>query len=197
MKKISIFLIAILLCFSGVAFAASSTALQTSPGAGDIVAKHGSNMIADKTFRIVRYMPTVGAGKAGDLVSLTKDSIVIWDFTSDDGVTITTTTTSNDPAVAGIVPVAIQTPEVFGQTLTEDLMCRNWGWLQTYGRSNVNMMTLGDSVAGGALGTGSTNGQAASYIASTTSGRTNGIAGCYLDAGTAGATGVEVFLKVQ
>jgi hypothetical protein len=193
MKKSLILLVAALLV-CGVAFAATP-ANQISPGAGDIVAKHGSDMIPDKTFRLVRYMPSVLGNL--NVATLTKDSIVIWDIASDDGVTITTTLTSNDPAVAGIVPIAILTPETFGQTLTEDLGRRNWGWVQTYGKSNVNMMTLGTAAAGACLGTGSDRGQAAAFIASTTPGSTNGSAGFYFDAGTAAATGVECFLKVQ
>jgi hypothetical protein len=194
MKKFFVlFVIAALLVAGGsVAYAKPGI----GQNGGDISTK-AYDWSPERTFRWVRFIPTVGAGKAADLPSLTADSIVIWDTVSDDGCTVTTTTTSNDPRVAGVVLYAIETPDVVGQLVSADNGKRNWGWLQTYGKCEVNMMTLGDSVAGGALGTGSTAGQCASYIASTTTGLTNGLAGFYYDAGTAGATGVEAFLKVQ
>lgn len=193
MKRIfTLFVIAAFLLAGGVAYAAPGVGQD-----GGEISTKAYNWSPERTFRWVRYQPAVGTGNYLNIPSLTKDSIVIWDTISDDGVTVTTTTTSNDPRVAGIVLYAIATPEVCGQFASADNAKRNYGWLQTYGKCNVNMMTLGDSVAGGAMGTGSTSGQASSFTASTTSGMTNGNAGFYYDAGTAGATGVECFLKVQ
>lgn len=148
MKKVlSVLLVALLI--AGVAYAAPS-----SPGAGDIVAKHGTMATPDKTFRLVRFMPP---SRTGNSASLTKDSVVIWDTTSKDGVTITTSTTSGDCRVAGIAAVTFLTPEVLGRTASDELGGRNWGWIQTYGLTNMRCGAKGIA-ANFAMGVGPTEG---------------------------------------
>jgi hypothetical protein len=196
MKKFLVLLVVALLCVSGVAYA-GQVALGVSPGAGEIIAKNGANDIPDKTFRIVRFMVASNDVKPADTPSLTADSIVIWDTTSDDGVTVCTTTTSYDSAVAGVVPIAILTPDAPGATANVDLGRRNWGWLQTYGKCEVYGMTLGTAAVKSALGTSSQAGAAGVYVSSATVPTTQGNAGFYYDAYTAGATDVEAFVRLN
>jgi len=152
MKKVfSILLVALLI--AGVAFASPGN--QVSPGAGDIVAKHGAMSTPDRTFRLVRFMPPARALAYSP--SLTKDSIVIWDTVSQDGVTVTTTTTSGDCRVAGIAVVTFLTPEVLGKTASDDMNGRSWGWIQTYGLCNMRIGATG-TAANSVIGTGVTEG---------------------------------------
>lgn len=199
MKKIFVLLVVALLCVSGVAYA-GQTALSVSPGAGDIVAKHGSNDIPDKTFRIVRFMTNSNDVKPADTPSLTADSIVIWDTASDDGATICTTATSYDSAVAGVVPVAILTCDniaAIGATAAEDVGRNNWGWLQTYGPCEVTGMTLGTVAVKSALATSSQPGRAGSFVGSTTGPTVQGNAGFFYDAYTAAETDVQAFVRLD
>ena len=115
--------------------------------------------------------------------------------------TITTTTTSYDSAVAGIVVVTTQTPEVgkFAVTAANSIGTRNWTWLQTYGKSEV---TLGDTVAvKDALGTSTRAGQADGFLASASVGTAQGNAGFFYDAAAGAADGgtadVECFVRLD
>jgi len=192
MKRILFIALSILL-MSGVAFAAAP-GRDTSPGHGDILGQGGLPSQPHKIFRLVRWVP---AGNLGtNAIALTADSVVIWDLTSDDGITVTTSTTSGDNAVAGIIAVACLTPETLGRTAVQDSGKRNWTWLQTYGLASVaafNHNSVGS--AGAAFGCSDQVG-----LAGLTAGVTTGIAepgscGFVYDAVTAAATDVEVFLK--
>lgn len=150
MKKSIFILLAILLCVSGVAFAIDGRTAGTNEP-GEIKAKFGTMAEPDRTFRLVRYMPP--AAGAINIASLTVDSIVIWDPTSEDGVTVTTTTTSGDCRVAGVAACTFLTPEYYGRTASNDLSGRNWGYIQTYGLCNVRAGSKGID-ADKAFGTG-------------------------------------------
>lgn len=193
MRKFLVLLVAVL--FScGIAFA-SDNALSKSPGAGDIMFQ--GNLVSDpgKIFRVVRYIPEnpgATAALSANCPSLTADSIVVWDDLSDDGVTITTTIISGDATVAGIVPITILTPDVIGQTAAKDLGRRNWGWLQTYGKSEATISSLSAiSAAGVKLGTGTFPGTS---TGTTGAADTSKAAGFFYDSALASATDVEVFL---
>lgn len=187
-KKLFLFVLAISLV-SGVALAADN-ALSKSPGAGDIMNQGRLANSPGRIFRVVRWQP-LNSGSSLIQNSLTADSIVVWDTTSDDGVTITTTLTSGDAAVAGIVPIAILTPDVYGQTAAQDLGKRNWGWLQTYGLSEATIAATGAVTAGSKMGTGTTYGGASGTAAATDTTRSCGF---FLDTAAVSATDVEVFL---
>lgn len=151
MKKFFAVLLAVLF-MSTVAIAAPGN-YSAPDEPGDIVAKHGTMATPDRTFRLVRYQPPSKVD-ASVCASLTKDSIVIWDSTSADGVTITYTSTSGDCRVAGIAAVTFLTPEYYGRTASNDLGGRNWGWIQTYGLCNMRVGSKG-TAANKAIGTGS------------------------------------------
>ena len=122
---------------------------------------------------------------------------MVWDLTSDDGVTVTTTTTSSDTAVAGIIATAVATPDTEGLSASQAVGDSNWTWLQTYGKANVNLVatTTNVGVAGSAMGTSATAGEAIVHTVVEDDARTYGFAGFWYDTATAGDDGVEVFLK--
>lgn len=192
-KKILYLTLAILLV-SGVAFA-DTPGYRQSHGVGDILGQGKYQSDPHKIFRMVRYDPPTFLGSE----TLAKDSIVIWDLSADDGVTVTTTTTSSDSSVAGILATQALTPEVDGNTAAEDRGKQNWTWLQTYGLAQVNAVaTVGVvATAGAAMGTSTTAGEAAQFVASATDPNANGNAGFFYDAAAAGTDDVECFLKLD
>src|SRR3990167_4305393 len=98
MRKYLLALFAVLL-LAGQAFAATP-GFRQNPGTGDILGQGKYQSDAHKIFRLVRYVqPSATFASAATLAA---DSIVVWDVTNDDGVTVTTTTISSDSAVAGI-----------------------------------------------------------------------------------------------
>jgi len=192
MKSIAVF-VAVLLV-AGVAMAALP-GRDVSPGRGDIMGNKGRyDFDAHKTFRLVRYVPASGTINSATLVA---NSIVIWDSTSKDGVTVTTTTTSYDSLVAGIIVQQALTPQTLGNTAAVDAGGRNWTWLQTYGLADVRVSATHPSVAGSAAGTSETAGEAGLFVASTTDAALQGNAGVWLEAGAKATDDVAVFLKCE
>ena len=193
MKKVITIMLALLVAFSMTAFAERGSV--TSGGNGNIMGQGKFPSDPHKIFRLVRYVaPDDSTDTAATLIV---DSIVIWDCVSDDGVTVTTTTTSPDSAVAGIVAIAILTPDygTIGWTAVQDLGRRNWGWLQTYGKAEVRINTTNLVAAGDAMGTSAVAGEADLFVASATESNKNGNAGFFYDAGAAAANDVECFVR--
>jgi hypothetical protein len=188
-KRIFLVLLAVLF-IGGTAFAATS-GNRTSPGRGEIV-QMPFQSDPPKRFRLVRW---VGAGATES--TLAKDSIVVWDTTLDDGITINTTTTSYDSSVAGILVTAALTQDTVDNTAVEDIGKDNWAWLQTYGLSQVDIGASQNVEAGGAMGTSTTAGGAGRFLASTSASTAEGYAGFYFDAAAAGATDVECFVRCE
>ena len=211
MKKILI--VALVALFIAGAVGVGFAVTASGPGKpGDIMGMDTGRYASDphRTFRLVRYAPTGAL-----LTTLTQDSLVIWDSTAingDDGVTITTTTTSGDTRVAGVLVTAINSGDVTAQVryASDDVGKKNWGWLQTYGLANVNVAsTSGAPTAGYALGTGIIAGSAGIF-SSDAVGQPNflpaksGNAGFFYDDGTQFAKyasdadqSVKVFLKCE
>ena len=197
MRKTSNRFIFSLLAFilvAGIAFAATP-GYRSSPGTGDIMGQGKYQSDPHKIFRMVRYIPRTYSGA----IALSADSIVIWDLTSDDGVTITTTSTSYDSAVAGIIVQNALTPDaVCCNSAADDRGKRNWTWLQTYGLSQVNVTPNTAVVsAGAALAASAVAGEAVPFIGGGTASTTQGMAGFFYDAAAAGADDVEVFLNID
>ena len=191
MRKFTFCLLALLLCV-GVAFAATPGYRQ-DPGTGDILGQGKYQSDAHKIFRMVRYVPTTYAGAD----TLDAPALVIWSLTADDGVTVTTTTTSADSAVAGIIVTQALTPDVDGNTAVEDRGGVNWTWLQTYGFCTVDV-TAQVVAAGEAMGASTTAGEANSFtITAAMNARAMGNAGFFYDAADAAAEDVECFLNID
>ena len=198
MKKVISLVLIALLMMSGVALA--QPAFRQSPGEGAIMnnLQGGTWASPTKTFRMVRWAP---AQQGPNVPSLTADSIVIWDANSDDGVTVTTTTTSNDSAVAGLIPVRILTPDA-SRSLSSDVGQRNWGYLQTYGYALADCADDTVIAAKGKFGTsdqaGLIGGPGALGGGGETAAATNlGLAGFVFDAVTASKTEQEVFIQCE
>jgi len=186
MKKILVFTLITFFVLISVGLAAGPTG-PNNPG--EILGQGKLASDPHRTFRLVRWSPTAAVTH-----TLTADSIVIWDSTHDDGVTINVTTTSGDSRVAGVLVTAI----VSGDTgldgeinlASDDVGKVNWGWLQVYGKCNVNVAsTSGISTAGYAMGTGITPG-CAGVFSTDSIGQPGylpnkvGIAGFFYDGGT-------------
>lgn len=190
MRKLLLVLLAVLF-IAGTAFAATA-GNRTSPGRGEI-AQMPYPSDPPKRFRLVRWVG-VGASES----TLAADSIVVWDTTIDDGVTINTTTTSYDSSVAGILVTAALTQDTSDNTAVQDIGKDNWAWLQTYGKSQVNLCgNSAASAAGSAMGTSTTAGEANVFVASTSNPIANGYAGFFFDVVVAGVDDAEVFVKTE
>jgi len=197
MKKLIVALmIAALLIPAG--FAMARTGLDKDSGT---IGQKSYDWSPERTFRWVRYIPSANDGRA-NATTLTADSIVIWDVVSDDGVTVTTTTTSGDNAVAGVIPNAMLTPEsdtLIGAGADDSYGSRNWGWLQTYGKADVVVQVNGYVAVDEGFGTGTVQGRANTFTwgyDSVTNGIKRGHAGFAYDAisGSESTTG-QVFLR--
>lgn len=168
-----------------------------SGGIGDIMGQGQFPSDPGKIFRLVRYVPAAGDANSW---TLTKDSIVIFDTNSDDGVTVTTTTTSYDSRVAGVLAIDALTPDAQtnGWSAAASVGRRNWTWLQTYGIAEVYVQNdCATATAGDALATGSDLGRTCDFLASTDSAVANGNAGFYYDTGAANADDVECFIRLD
>jgi hypothetical protein len=199
MKKIFILVLAALFVLSGFAMAAPNY----SPGTGDIFGNGTPAGESHKIFRLVRngYVGSSVANTGGVSV----DSIVIWDTISDDGRTVTLSTTSGDSRVAGVVVGGIMLSSeagTIGNTATQQIGKRNWGWIQTYGKCEVSMDATSSVVAGYAIGCGSQPGQASGFsplsggaTIAITHAANMGMAGFAYDDAAASGANTEVFLK--
>lgn len=166
-------------------------------GPGDILGNGKLDSNAHKIFRLVRFVPTSGNDNS---VGLTTDSVVVWDTTSDDGVTVTTTTTSGDNGIAGVIVSTALTPEfgALGSTAAVDAGRRNWCWLQTYGLATPFAGTSLTSAVNDKFGTSTTVGAVSTFTQTVTqSGGVSGWGGAILDAVSTNtpAGKVDVFLK--
>lgn len=193
MKKLLLAFFAVLL-IAGQALAASPGYRQ-NPGVGDILGQKKYQSDAHRMFRMVRYVqPSSGFATAS---ALPTNSIVVWDVTNDDGVTVTTSTTSSDASVAGITVTASLTQDTQNNTAAQDIGQDNWTWLQTYGYTTVNFAASTGvvDVAGSQFGTSATAGEAAMCVYNSAAASKNGCAGIAYDTAVAGDDSVEVFIK--
>lgn len=211
MKKILCIFLAVLL-ITGTAFAATP-GFRLSPGIGRIETNQGG-LQSDpvRIFRMVRYIPYTGvdANKA----TLSDDCIVIWDTTSDDCVTVTTTATSHDSSVAGVMATSALTPDSGTSQLTafQAIGRRNWAWLQTHGKTDLKcaVAASGKLAVKSMFSTSTTHGYAGAFsldntimgvegtgVNSLTGSTLWGMAGFMLDAPAAVTQGTEAEAYVR
>ncbi len=161
MKKISIFVLALTLALgTGIVFTDSAKA--------DVQLDKGQQLsTAARVFFVARNARGAAGNRdfAGGTV-ISADSVVIWDTTSNDGVTVTITTTSHDALVAGVTIDDIPGSSR-DNTAANDEGYNNWGRVQTWGRhANTRFQVCAapySCVAGMRVGTGSTSGDAAIF----------------------------------
>lgn len=117
MKKF-LFVVALSLAFGGI-------------GHAEQIDKGQSLSTAPKKFFVGRYARTGAIATAGGQ-EISKDSVVVWDTTSRDGVSILTTTTSGDSTVAGIAMDRIPGSSR-DNTAAQDENQNNWGRIKVWG----------------------------------------------------------------
>ena len=184
-KLLSLFLA--VLFIAGTVFAAG---FRTGPsGAGEILGQGKYPSDPHRIYRLVRYVATDA--------TLVAESIVVWDTSSDDGVSITTTTLSSDSTVAGIIDQEALTPDVVDNEASADIGRDNWTWLQTYGKAEVRIDASAGVTVGFAMGTAPPAGEATGFLPSTTSSFEQGNAGFFLDTCAAAADDCECFLVLD
>lgn len=194
MRKFIYIFIAVLLIGGlslGQAFAVTPGYRQ-DPGTGDILGQGKYQSDPHKIFRMVRYVQLTHDNAS----TVDADAIMVWSLQEDDGVTITTSTTSSDSTVAGIIVTRALTQDTDGNTAAQDRGKDNWTWLQTYGLSQADVASTGGvgQFAGSKFGTSATAGLIAGFVPNTTNPELNGAAGFVYDASAASATDIEVFL---
>ena len=114
MKKILFFVFALALALQGVVFAELQIDRGETRGQAGAVSK----------FFVARN---------GRVAAISADRVVIWDITSNDGVSVTTSTTSWDSLVAGVTIDAI--PGITSDaTAAANLSTGNYGRVRVYGR---------------------------------------------------------------
>ena len=194
MKKIVCLILAALLV-AGTAYA-TTPGYRINPGIGENKTTCQGGQVSDpgKTFRMVRYVPASGDGNSATLAT---ESIVIWDTTSDDGVTVTTTTVSPASTVAGVIVQVGLTPVTLGLTAAQDRGDRCWTWLQTHGLAQVRIGATNEVKVGAAMGTSGTAGEADQYVASVSDSTKLGNAGFFFDDAAAAADDVECFITCE
>lgn len=137
--------LASLLAFVLLGVSTSAFAFSEPSSIGHNKRVRGSDQHVDsKVFKLVRN-GVIGAQG----ISMVSGDAVIYDTTSDDGVTVALTTTSADGAFAGICVTAI--PSSDGTTTTtsalDDIGRRNWGYIQVHGRALAKVSAGGQNAA--------------------------------------------------
>lgn len=126
MKKITFSLLPLFL-FLGLGFFSAPLAHA------DVQLDSGqSKSQAPVVFFVGRYARTGSLATAG-AHEISDDSVVIWDTTSNDGVSVQTTTTSYDALVAGVT-MDFLNGSSRDNTASEDEGYDNWARIQTWGR---------------------------------------------------------------
>ena len=124
---------------------------------------------------------------------ISADRVVVWDSTSKDGVTVTTTTTSADKLVAGIT-IDDFSGVSSDEAANSDTSFGNWGRVQTWGlHEDVTTASGGAYPAGSAICSSTTAGAAASCTTSTD----GTMVGISLETGTGAAGTVDMMVSVD
>ena len=201
MKKIISLFAALTFILSGLALA-------------DIQIDRGQERSASpKKFFVARFARTASTTSASNTQPgwISADSIVVWDSTSNDGRTVTTSTTSSDGLVAGIAMENILGSSR-DNTAAEDESYGNFGRVQCWGRYNEARWNaamspgLGAAMSAGSRFSTSATAQNAglyteAYVATTgytdddsSLNTSRDYAGVTLEATTAGDTAIDVFV---
>ena len=200
MRKVLCLALAVLLITS-VAFAQSYRenvrGYKESPGVGEIQSVGAGIAQPYKTFRLVRWIyPSTPIAD----YTASADWVVIWatGLSGDDGVTVTTTTTTFDTRIAGVLKADVQRISTdTGKYATEDIGDNNWTWMQTHGLCSVD--ATGQFVAGSILGTSGIAGDAGSPNVGLTADTQlkAGPGGFFYNDQTDTSDGVKCFLRLE
>lgn len=199
MKKI-LLVLALAICVAAPAFAIDQ------PGFQNYVIKNGTGARQGDAVREVKLVRF--SSQAQNDASLVSGDLVVWDTNSDDGVSIRTTTTSADGAIAGVVCTTIATADSVQNSAHEGAGRRNWGWIVVSGPMVVDLTAAGSN--GAAVGDAfitSTDATVATRFETTPTAYLNGAytervtrtnrGGFFLDTPAVGDTSVEVFVQLN
>ena len=82
-----------------------------------------------------------------DSVTISSGDAVVYDSLSDDGITVTSTTTSGDNSFAGIAAMSINSSDASASaTYAEDAGRRNWGWIVVHGPAIASIRAGGSNL---------------------------------------------------
>ena len=203
MRKLKLFLILSFCTFVTVpAFALNDTTLDNVVRLNGDGTRQGS---AVRVLKLVRYTDNTEDG-----ASIVSGDALVHSLISDDGVSVTLSTVSSDPAFCGIAAMTIQTSDrVTTTSAYDDVGGRNWGWMIVHGPANARIAAgsgPGD-VAGRAFTTSGDDAaighiQSLTAVAGTDGQSVNnavlsvtGSGGIFLDTGGASDTSIEVFVE--
>jgi len=203
-KYILIALSAVFMATSGVAYAADPTIAgwDNKSKYAQQAGQGGTRQTV--TLKLVRY----AAGEQNAASILSGDAVV-YSTVSDDGISVTRSSTSADGAFAGIAVTTILTADTAQNSPYEGWGKRNWGWIQVHGKVVANVTAGGGN--GAAVGdffiTSSDAGQITTIVNRTSEGEVNAGSlrevaakgGFFMDslASDASSTSVDVFVNVE
>ena len=189
--------------FGGVSFAYD---YPVEPG----IVKRVNGTSQDTTVRVYKLVRNSSAHH--NQSGMSADLLVVYDTNSDDGVSVRTTTTSCDGAIAGIIVTSIPTSDaISGTSAADDAGRRNWGYMLVHGKTQVlasdgstNGHSIGDrfvtsSDAGGAC-TFATSVYTVGSSSSADMNKAGSSGGFFLDAAagtTAGSNTYEVMVELE
>lgn len=135
-KFFALFLGALLL--SGVAFAAQEPTLSGWENKSRYAQQAGEGT-QTTVLKLVRNS-MAGSSVAG----ISSGDVVIYDTVSDDGISVRTTTTSADGAIAGIAVTSIPSSDnLSGTSAAADAGHRNFGYIIVHGKATANVTAGG------------------------------------------------------
>ena len=162
--------------------------------------------IAQHSWEQTTELKWVRNGQMGlDTTQIVSRDVVVYSTTSDDGVSVSLTTTSADGAIAGIAVVTIPTSDqTTVASYREEIGRRNWGWILVHGKTFAKVTAGGSNnhAAGDIFFTSADSG--AVTTSATTAPNTasllrqlGGKGGIFLDAVTATGTVEEVQVQLE
>lgn len=148
-----------------------------------------------RVFKLVRFT-SADAGSP----SIASGDVVVYDTNSADGVSVRLTTSSADPAIAGIAVTAIQSADGGSTSAFDDIGHKNWGWICVHGPALVNQGGVNGASVGNIFITSSDPTRVTTVPTLNASTGANGAGskgGFYLVVGTAGSTSSKVFVELE
>ena len=148
-----------------------------------------------RTYKLIRF-----STRGPNIASLASNDVVVYDTNSDDSVSVRTTTTSADAAIAGVVQMTIQSADSNATSAFDDAGKRNWGYILVHGPAKVSIGTGSSFTVGQAWMTSADAGKAGNWAAPTaydTKMSNSPVGGFFYDTATASDTTAEVFVRLE
>ena len=200
MKKI-LLVLALASAFVAPAFAIDQPGFQDYTIKKGVGARYGD---ANREVKIVR-----NGEQAQNGASLVSGDLVIWDSLSDDGVTVSASSTSADGRIAGIIATTIPTADSVQNSAQEGAGRRNWGYMVVSGpmvvdiNNGANGATAGDPFITSGDDTVATTiinragGGGTAFVKEPGLREVAASGGFFLDTFTEGDTSIEVYVQLN